>query len=746
MSSAPRLHPVLAASVAIGLSFLLAFVLLPSVGASIEGIAIRVWPAGGTAVDPSPVLWIPAGDATDASATLRHELAQAIDRISHDGARAILLTVPLRNASDGTDLNRVRTFLNQPSDAAMRDRLASWERELDHDLELETALQRAGNVVLWDDPAHPTLERFAGAARLLARDPSVLTDTEDHRDNAEDALYLATTDQAAVPSLALAGWLAVQDRLPRGKTVPVDTLQQAAEPLGIGASGLWIARIDAGVARDPVGATALTLAHLATAPRGTFKDRVVVIGSGPASQLTTGGRLALGAATRERILSLLDHRFFIHPPALGLWRVALMAVLIAWAAFVLPGRTRRRQWRAAALLVTALTAAELVVLAIAHLWLPLLISVMAVPLATAVMQWSLWPRARATDAYEAFEPLPLAPRSAAPRPTLAPDTTQPMKGDSSRAARGPSLDEISRALNARLQEPTKEEVTDLLLGKRQRPARPKLGRYELEREIGRGAMGTVYLGRDPRINRIVAIKAIPLVEEFNESDLAEARARFFREAEMAGQLRHPGIVTVYDAGEDDGIAWIAMEYLQGRILNQHALMDSLLPTATTLEIVARVADALDYAHEHHVIHRDVKPANIMIDNEARSVKLMDFGVARNSNTSSTRSGIVLGTPSFMSPEQLDGATMTGRSDIFALGITLFQLLTGQLPFRADSMTGLMNSIVHVPHPPLHTIRPDLPASIGAIIDKALAKNPEMRYAHAALMAEALRAAARELAA
>lgn len=268
-----------------------------------------------------------------------------------------------------------------------------------------------------------------------------------------------------------------------------------------------------------------------------------------------------------------------------------------------------------------------------------------------------------------------------------------------------------------------------------------LGRYEIERELGKGAMGTVYLGRDPKINRVVAIKAIPLAEEFEEEDLAEARARFFREAEMAGRLNHPGIVTVYDAGEDDGLAYIAMEYLRGHHLSTHTDPKRLLPPKTVMLLVARVADALHYAHRQNVVHRDIKPANIMFNPETDELKITDFGIARLTDTSRTKTGIVLGTPSFMSPEQLEGRPLDGRSDQFALGVSLYQLLCGQLPFRADSMPKLMHKIATEPHPPIRSIRPELSPEVEAIIDRALAKSADDRYVTCAEMAMALRAVA-----
>jgi eukaryotic-like serine/threonine-protein kinase len=265
----------------------------------------------------------------------------------------------------------------------------------------------------------------------------------------------------------------------------------------------------------------------------------------------------------------------------------------------------------------------------------------------------------------------------------------------------------------------------------------RLGRYQLEREIGRGAMGIVYLGRDTAINRLVAIKAIPLASEFSDAELVEARSRFFREAETAGRLNHPNIVTIYDVGEERGLAYIAMEYLKGRHLSDYAKSDSLLEPRKVLEVIGRTADALGFAHKQQVVHRDIKPANLMYDSSTDILKITDFGIARLSGAGSTRTGIVLGTPSFMSPEQLEGRTVTGHSDLFSLGVSLFQLLTGQLPFTADSMTGLMQQIAEVPHPPLRAFRPDLPACVESVIDRALAKNPDERYDSGAHMAAAL---------
>jgi serine/threonine-protein kinase len=251
-------------------------------------------------------------------------------------------------------------------------------------------------------------------------------------------------------------------------------------------------------------------------------------------------------------------------------------------------------------------------------------------------------------------------------------------------------------------------------------------------------MGVVYRGRDPRINREVAIKAIPLADEFDPADLEQARARFFREAEMAGCLSHPHIVTIYDAGEDRGTAYIAMELLRGQHLVEYTSAARLLPTAVAIEIVARLADALHYAHQNQVVHRDIKPANIMFDAPSGELKITDFGIARLTDSGRTRTGVVLGTPSFMSPEQLQGRPVTGRSDLFSLAVSLYQLLTGQLPFRGDTMPGLMMKIAQEPHPRICAIHPALPPGLDPFFDRALAKDPAGRYDSGASFAQALR--------
>lgn len=266
---------------------------------------------------------------------------------------------------------------------------------------------------------------------------------------------------------------------------------------------------------------------------------------------------------------------------------------------------------------------------------------------------------------------------------------------------------------------------------------PTLGHYEVEREIGRGAMGMVYLGKDPRIGRRVAIKTMALSAEFEGEQLEEVRQRFYREAETAGRLNHPNIVHVYDIGEEQELAYIAMDYLPGENLGNFVKATQLLPLNEVLEVVLQVARALDYAHQKNVVHRDIKPANIIYDSETKSAKVTDFGVACLTDSSKTRTGTVLGSPSYMSPEQVAGKKVDGRTDIFSLGVTLYQLITGHLPFEADSLGSLMYKITNEQHPKPAKYRKGIPTCVTRIINKSMQKEPVKRYQSGAELAAAL---------
>lgn len=266
-----------------------------------------------------------------------------------------------------------------------------------------------------------------------------------------------------------------------------------------------------------------------------------------------------------------------------------------------------------------------------------------------------------------------------------------------------------------------------------------LGKFVLDKQLGQGAMGAVYLAHDPATGQHVAIKTMALAREFTGDDLVDARSRFLREADMAGRLQHPDIVQILDAGETDGLAWIAMELIDGADLGQHTQPARLLPLPVVLRAIARVADALAYAHTRGVTHRDIKPENIMIDLPREGVKVMDFGVARLADASRTRTGVILGTPTYMSPEQLSGQHVDGRTDLYSLGVTLFQLLTGRLPCEADSLGALMRAIARETPPNVCELRPDLPPALGDVVALALQKHPATRYSSGEQMAEDMRA-------
>ena len=270
----------------------------------------------------------------------------------------------------------------------------------------------------------------------------------------------------------------------------------------------------------------------------------------------------------------------------------------------------------------------------------------------------------------------------------------------------------------------------------------RLGRYVIEKRIGRGAMGAVYLAKDPRINRPVALKVIPIEKEFEDEELKEARLRFYREAESAGRLTHPNIITVFDAGEDKGLAYIAMEYVPGIPLRSFTDPKKLLAPKRALALAASTAEALDYAHNQGVIHRDIKPANLLYNPKEGSLKISDFGVARITDNNSTKTGIVLGTPMYMSPEQLGAENLTGLSDLFSLGVTLYELLVGEVPFRASNIAVLMTKITTEDPALVSTRRAGIPPSVDAVLAKAMAKRPTDRFSCGAEMAIALRNCAR----
>lgn len=256
-------------------------------------------------------------------------------------------------------------------------------------------------------------------------------------------------------------------------------------------------------------------------------------------------------------------------------------------------------------------------------------------------------------------------------------------------------------------------------------ALPTIGRFEIQKELGRGAMGTVYLGRDPKINRLVAIKTIRF-DEIDPDQIHDAKQRFFREAEAAGALNHPNIVTIYDVGEDYDLAYVAMELLDGSDLCDFVKPEQRLPFAEILRIVGCVAEGLDFANSRGIVHRDIKPANIMLLKNGE-VKIADFGIARITASSSTQTGTILGTPSYMSPEQVVGQKVDGRADLFSLGATMYEMLCSRKPFTGESITNIMFNIANKPPLLLTRIDPQIPECCAFIAHKLLMKDITKRY-------------------
>ncbi len=254
----------------------------------------------------------------------------------------------------------------------------------------------------------------------------------------------------------------------------------------------------------------------------------------------------------------------------------------------------------------------------------------------------------------------------------------------------------------------------------------KAGRYEILGELGRGGMGVVYRAKDPSIGRIVAVKVIQLSEEGTGMSHAELVDRFQTEARAAGLLTHPNIVVIYDVGESDGVYYITMELVNGKSL--HSLLDSgeKFPIRRLLRIMEQVCSALQFAHDHHVVHRDIKPANIMLTGED-FVKITDFGTAQIMQYGASQQTSAIGTPGYMSPEQIKGKAVDGRTDIFSLGVMLYEMTTGQKPFRGQDIATILYQILNEEPIPPQKLNPDIPPGVASTILKAMSKSPYQRY-------------------
>ncbi|MGE5624798.1 MAG: CHASE2 domain-containing serine/threonine-protein kinase [Bacillota bacterium] len=529
--------------------------------------------------------------------------------------------------------------------------------------------------------------------------------------------------------------------------------------------------------------------YLGKVPPESFKNKIVIIGAtavGLTSSFPTPTSPLMAPAMVEAnvVSSILQQNFFT-APSWTRWITLLAVLLVAvYLAVALPRLKPSLAALVSAGVVVALLIVEFGVMKSKFLWIPLIVPVLLLitgHLVVTVMQSGMLNRMLVRSeadsaesnkmlglafqgqgqldmAFEKFRKCPMDDSIADLLYNLALDYERKRQFNKAGSVYSYINDFNSkfRDVAERLNRSKQMEGTVILGGGGGGPAsgtmilgdgsvqKPMLGRYEVEKELGKGAMGVVYLGKDPKINRIVAIKTMALSQEFDADELVEVKARFFREAETAGRLNHPNIVTIYDAGEEHDLAYIAMEFLKGKDLVPNTKANALLPPKTVLEIIAKAADALDYAHSQNVVHRDIKPANIMYDAEKNEIKVTDFGIARITDSSKTKTGMVLGTPSYMSPEQLSGAKVDGRSDLFSLGVTMYQLLAGQLPFQADSMATLMFKIANEPHAPVTVIRAELPDAVNAVLDRALQKDPTKRYQRGSEFAKDVRACAAQI--
>jgi eukaryotic-like serine/threonine-protein kinase len=506
-------------------------------------------------------------------------------------------------------------------------------------------------------------------------------------------------------------------------------------------------------------------------PASKYADKIVIIGATAAGVgnifPTPAAKDMSPAETMAHITSSILNEHFIVQPGWGVW-VSILAFLVValYLIVALPRLSAGMAGIVTAVLFIVLLVAEFGLLASAATWIQLvlpaaLLAIGHLALTTKrflvteagklksdeesaetnrMMGLALASQGRLDEAFDRYRRVPFSDALMDNLSNLALDFERKRQFNKTQAVYEymATLNKGYKGLQDKLSRAKNLSETVILGGGGSHPGgtlilnngsveKPMLGRYQVEKELGKGAMGVVYQGKDPKIGRVVAIKTMALSQEFEGEELNDARERFFREAETAGRLQHPHIVTIYDAGEEHDLAYIAMEFLKGRDLVDNCKDGALFPMPRVVSIVARVAEALAYAHQNNVVHRDIKPANVMYEPQADIVKVTDFGIARITDSSKTKTGLVLGTPSFMSPEQIAGKRVDGRSDLYSLGVMLFQMLAGVLPFRGESMAELMYKIANEEAPDIRTARPDIPQRLADIVAMSLSKRPETRY-------------------
>ena len=645
--------------------------------------------------------------------------ARLIDRLTEVGARVVVYNVPFvgAEAEDAlSQLHRIAATVAADPSLAVHPRLpgllAQSEDLLDADARLARSLNQNGRTLLIaDQPASgresanwPLATLAAGALGVAPQRASLDDDGMLRR-----VPLRVKVDGRAVPTPAV--WAAV---VSRGGT-PASV--RGRDRTGFAGVGPWQVPVDRQEQFRPVwrSPTAkggdfvrVSAADVlkTSGPDARLAGKLVFVGLTAAAQapslaLPGSGALFPVEIAAQTASALLTGQWVQTPVASALFEASLVAIVALYLLVVLPRLSTGSAVALSALLGVTLLVAGHVALA-QGLWvLPVILPVTALVIghlcAWAVARHASWGSAPASTAAQLN------------------DKASRLDGHLASTAR-PSR-----------------------MGRTLSPALPRLGRFQIVRELARGAMGRIYAAHELETMRPVALKTLALSREFQGVALQEARERFRREAMAASRLHHPDIVRLIDAGEDQGLAYIAMELLSGENLDRHTRRHDLLPVPTVLEVTARIAEALHYAHRQGVVHRDIKPANIMLDLARGQVSITDFGVARVVDAARTRTGVILGSPSYMSPEQLIGRAVDGRSDLYSLGVLCFQLLTGSLPYEGGTMAALIDAVVNQPAPDVRSLRPRLPEAVANIVSLALEKRPELRYADCQQMAADLRA-------
>ena len=721
--------------------------------------------------------------------------AKMVDLLAQAKARAVGYLVFFAEP-ENERINRTlgRLMEAAPDGSPLLGLLKEAQSEFNTDRRLAAAMERAGNVVLpvlfvlqpsaGRDRATPAflarnaIAADAGAAPL--KSSAIAIPVLEPLGNAAAAIghlnVLPDVDGVVrAEALAVAHGVEVYPSL--AAALVARSLDLSPKEIRVGAGGMRIGELTARTGADaalqtafypyaadraPISEDSFVDVASGKIPPEKYRDKIVLVGptaAGVANLFVTPVHPAMPAVALEAqtVSSLLQENFYAVPAWAPMAELAALAGVAVYLIMLLPRLAASPALLTSAALLAVLMASHFVLMANARLWLQLMAPAALLLLghvALASKRFMVMQRAKASadaSSAESSRMLALAYQGQG-QLDLAWETFRQVPASDALAENlyGLALDfERKRQFNKaeavlrHLQgiKPGFRAVADKITRSHERldaaVEKPKFGRFVVEKELGRGAMGVVYLGKDPKIGREVAIKTLAVAQEFEPEELAEVKERFFREAQSAGRLSHPNIVTIYDTGEEQDFCYIAMEFLRGASLAAHTKPGQLLPAAKVVSIVGRAAGALGYAHRAGVVHRDVKPANLMYDPRSDTLKVTDFGIAGLTASSRTKTGRVPGTPAYMSPEQLAGKRIDGRSDLFSLAVTLYQLLAARPPFDGESMAQLMFRIANEPPADIRSFS-EVPEGLVRFLERALAKDPDERFQTGEHFAGALR--------